>query len=169
MTESPLDSILKGTEPPEQKKISGEFISSGFSASDPVLSIPALANHFRSIAETQERNTKATPRLFSDRLDQHEKVITETLEKIEAAKVKPSLPAPKLSFYGFCPISIGAGVLISIAIMIPVFSYWLVPSEVSKQRGADWAIAEYLTSPSGRVLRKSFDKCHKAGKPGCKL
>jgi hypothetical protein len=168
---SSVDKMVAGTSPNDRKEILGELIDSGLGVEpdDLMLQIPGLANHFRAIAQALERTTKSVPTLVDrqvgEQLDRYEAKLAATLDRVEAVKI-PS--RSRSSFYGLCPMSALLGALTSMLLTLALAWYLLVPREVAKQRGSDWAIATYLNSPKGKAVRKYFEKC-RSGNQNCRL
>jgi hypothetical protein len=179
-----LDPTIERTNRVEKKQIILEFIDSGLSVDpeDLMLQVPGLANHFRGIAEALERTTKSMPvvvhqqlgeRLdkyettLSERIDRHEAILSQTLEKVVAAKPKAVAISPRRLLHGFSPMSGLFGVFATLLVGIPLTWYVLIPREVARVRGGDWAIVAYLKTPQGAGFRQFYlQKCH--NKPNCR-
>ena len=104
---------------------------------------------------------------LSERIDRYEELLSQTLEKVTAAKIKAAAPLPRPKFTGFSPMSGILGGLSTLLICIPLVWYVLIPYEVARQRGGDWAILAYLKTSQGVGFRQFYlNKCH--NKPNCK-
>jgi hypothetical protein len=179
-----LNPIISGTSQAERKDILMQVVDSGVSIDpdDLMLKIPGLANHFRAIAEAQAQATKSLPivvhqqvgeRLdkheatLDERLDRHEAILFQTLEKVVAAKPKAVAISPSRLLKGFSPMSGLLGAIATLLVGIPLVWYILIPQEVARQRGGDWAILTYLKTSQGVGFRQFYlNKCH--NKPNCK-
>ena len=93
--------------------------------------------------------------------------MSQTLEKVVAAKPKAAAISPSRSFKGFSPMSGVLGMLATLLVGIPLTWYVLIPREVARARGGDWAIVAYLKTPQGAGFRQFYlQKCH--NKPNCR-
>jgi hypothetical protein len=168
-----LDPIVSGTTQVEKKEILSQIVDSGLSIDpdDLMFKIPGLANHFRKIAEAQERATKSMPvvvdQKLGERLDKFEELLSQALDKVIAVKIKAAAPPPQPKFTSFSPMSGILGGLSTLLVTIPLVWYVLIPQEVARQRGGDWAILAYLKTPQGVGFRQFYlKKC--SNKPSCK-
>jgi hypothetical protein len=166
-----LDPIISGTTQIEKKQILSQVVDSGLSIDpdDLMFKIPGLANHFRKIAEAQERVVKSLPLLLhqqlGERLDIYEQLLSQNVTATTKARAA-NLPA-RFKLNSFCPMSSAMGILGTLLILIPLGWYVLIPREVARQRGGDWAILAYLKTPQGAGFRQFYlKKCH--DKPSCK-
>jgi hypothetical protein len=136
---------------------------------DLMFKIPGLANHFRKIAEAQERAVKSMPifvdRQLGERLDKYEQWLSQNATT--TAKVRAAHPYTRFKLDNFCPMSGAIGMIGTLLILIPLGWYVLIPREVARQRGGDWAIVAYLKTSQGVGFRQFYlQKCH--NKPSCK-
>jgi hypothetical protein len=179
-----LDPIISGTSQVEKKEILSQVVDCGMSIDpdDLMLKIPGLANHFRKIAQAQAQTTKSLPLfvhqqlgerldkyeiILAERIDRHEGLLAQTLEKIVTVKIKAAAPPPRPKFTGFSPMSGILGGLCTLLIGIPLVWYVLIPQELARQRGGDWAILAYLKTSQGAGFRQFYlQKCH--NKLSCK-
>jgi hypothetical protein len=166
-----LNPIISGTTQVEKKEILSQVIESGLSIDpdDLMFKIPGLANHFRKIAEAQERSVKSLPlfvdRQLGERLDKYEQLLSQNITT--TAKVRSTNPPTRFKFNEFCPMSGAIGIFGTLLILIPLGWYVLIPREVARQRGGDWAIVAYLKTSQGVGFRQFYlQKCH--NKPSCK-
>jgi hypothetical protein len=166
-----LNPIISGTTQVEKKEILSQVIESGLSIDpdDLMFKIPGLANHFRKIAEAQERSVKSLPlfvdRQLGERLDKYEQLLSQNITT--TAKVRSTNPPTRFKFNEFCPMSGAIGIIGTLLILIPLGWYVLIPKEVARQRGGDWAILAYLKTSQGAGFRQFYlQKCH--NKPSCK-
>jgi hypothetical protein len=159
---SNLDDVLTSTTTEEKQRILGELVSQGgVGVDDPMLVVPGLANHFRGIIDGQAKMMELIPivvdQKVTEKLDVFGKYLEQSVKKVEVRNKAASGKG------GFDLLSLTVGVMGGFLITIGLSWFFLIPREVARQRGADWAIGEYLTSPEGRAFRKSFDKCYKKG------
>jgi hypothetical protein len=159
---SNLDDVLTSTTAEEKQRILGELVSQGgVGVDDPMLVVPGLANHFRGIIDGQAKMMELIPivvdQKVTEKLDVFGKYLEQSVKKVEVRNKAASGKG------GFDLLSLTVGVMSGFLITIGLSWFFLIPREVARQRGADWAIGEYLTSPEGRAFRKSFDKCYKKG------
>jgi hypothetical protein len=166
-----LDPIISGTTQVEKKQILSQIVDSGLSIDpdDLMFQIPGLANHFRKIAEAQERTVKSMPifvdRQIGERLDEYEQ--SQSQNVTATAKVRVANPYTRFKLNNFCPMSGAIGIVGTLLILIPLGWYVLIPREVARQRGGDWAILAYLKTSQGAGFRQFYiQKCH--NKPSCK-
>lgn len=166
-----LDPIISGTTQVEKKQILSQVVESALSIDpdDLMFKIPGLANHFRKIAEAQERAVKSVPivvdRHVGERLDRLEELLSQNVTA--PGKVRATNPPARFKLNLFCPMSGAIGVFGTLLILIPLGWYVLIPREVARQRGGDWAILTYLKTPQGVGFRQFYiAKCYK--KPACK-
>jgi hypothetical protein len=183
MSVSPIQAMLNGDDAKTRAEKLGDFtdLQIGIDPEDPLLQIPGLTNDLRRIVEAQNRqannssiaNQKAIREElgnFTEACNGFQSTLADSIARIESAKIpvqKISATPQKQSDFNVTSAAIGASV--TIILMSLAGFLFVIPKEVARQRGADWAIAEYLTSPKGKEFRKQFDKCHKAGKAKCKL
>jgi hypothetical protein len=167
-----LDPIISGTTQVEKKQILSQVVESGLSIDpdDLMFKIPGLANHFRKIAEAQERAVKSVPLLWDrqlgERLDRYEQSLL-SQNGTATAKVRAANRPTRFELNNFCPMSGAIGMLGILLILIPLGWYVLIPKEVARQRGGDWAILAYLKTSQGAGFRQFYiQKCH--NKPSCK-
>ncbi len=163
---SNLDDVLTSTNTDEKQKILGELVSQGgVGINDPMLVVPGLANHFRGIIDGQAKMMELMPvvvdQKVTEKLDVFGKLLEQSVKKVEARN--KSAPGKQ----SFDLLSFTGGAMSSFLVAIGLSWFFLIPQEVARQRGADWAIGEYLTSPEGRAFRKSFKKCYEKGKGSC--
>ncbi len=166
-----LEPIISGTTQVEKKQILSQVVESGLSIDpdDLMFKIPGLANHFRKIAEAQERSVKSMPivvdRQLGERLDRFEELLLSNATA--TAKVRATNPPARFKLTEICPMSGAIGMLGTLLILIPLGWYVLIPREVARQRGGDWAILAYLKTSQGVGFRQFYlTKCH--NKPACK-
>jgi hypothetical protein len=166
-----LDPIISGTTQVEKKQILSQVVESALSIDpdDLMFKIPGLANHFRKIAEAQERAVKSVPLLWDrqlgERLDRYEQLVSQNATT--TTKVRAAHPYTRFKLDNFCPMSGAIGMLGILLILIPLGWYVLIPKEVARQRGGDWAILAYLKTSQGAGFRQFYiQKCH--NKPNCK-
>jgi hypothetical protein len=162
MSNSNLDDVLAGIKVDEKQKILGELVSQGgVGVDDPMLVVPGLANHFRGIIDSQAKMMELIPvvvnQQVTEKLDVFGKHLEQSVKKVEARNKAAS------GKRGFDLLSLTAGVMGGFLVTIGLSWFFLIPREVARQRGADWAIGEYLTSSEGRAFRKSFKKCYEKG------
>jgi hypothetical protein len=158
---SNLDDVLTSTTTEEKQKILGELVSQGgVGVDDPMLVVPGLANHFRGIINGQAKMMELMPVVVDQRVTEKFDAFGKLLEQ----SVKNKSASGK---GGFDLLSLTAGVMGGLLVAIGLSWFVLIPREVARQRGADWAIGEYLTSSEGRAFRKSFNKCYEKGKGNC--
>jgi hypothetical protein len=62
-----------------------------------------------------------------------------------------------------CPTSAGLGTMIGFLATIAIAWFWVIPAQVAQQRGSDWAIAQYLSTPEGRAVRNHYRNCKGKG------
>jgi hypothetical protein len=166
-----LDPIISGTTQVEKKQILSQVVESGLSIDpdDLMFKIPGLANHFRKIAEAQERGVKLmsvfVDRRIEERLDKYEQ--SQSQNVTATAKVRVANPYTRFKLNNFCPMSGAIMIVGTLLILIPLGWYVLIPREVARQRGGDWAIVAYLKTSQGAGFRQFYlQKCH--NKPNCK-
>jgi hypothetical protein len=167
-----LGALLKDVPLSEQKEIAGQFLASGYSADDLNLAFPGLLKQLRETTNGIKTIAQMIPTLtekgVSDRLDTNEKIILDAVEAIKAEfklKQKPAVAS-------FSPITkpaamlVASGAIGSLILVIPLFWFFLIPQELSKQRNSDLI---HLTTAKGKASLKSFEQCRKASKPICKF
>jgi hypothetical protein len=167
-----LDPIISGTTQVEKKQILSQVVECGLSIDpdDLMFKIPGLANHFRKIAEAQERAVKSLPllmdRQLGERLDKYEQLLSQNATATAKVRAANRLTR-RFALNNFCPMSGAIGILGTLLILIPLGWYVLIPREVARQRGGDWAILAYLKTSQGVGFRQFYiQKCH--NKPNCK-
>jgi hypothetical protein len=62
-----------------------------------------------------------------------------------------------------CPASVGLGLISGFLVTIGIAWFWAIPAQVAQQRGIDWAIGEYLSTPEGRAVRAHYRNCKNKG------
>jgi hypothetical protein len=154
-----LNKVLEGTTSEEKQKILGDLVAQGgVSVDDPMLVIPGLANHFQKMINAQAKVMELLPAVFgqqvSERFDGFDKKLDDSIKRVEVRNQPGGATKDRFSYTSFCTGGIVAGLVV-----IGLSWFFLIPREVARQRGADWAIGEYLTSPEGRAFRKAFKEC----------
>ncbi len=106
--------------------------------------------------------------VLAERITEQETVLSQTLDRIEQAKIKAYVPPKnKFSFSGFSPMS-GAICAIPTLLVVGLLSwFYLIPSEVARQRSVDRSIDRYLQSPEGKGFLK-FYQLKSRPSPKCK-
>jgi hypothetical protein len=161
---SNLDDVLTSTTTEEKQKILGELVSQGgVGVDDPMLVVPGLANHFRGIINGQAKMMELMPVVVDQRVTEKFDVFGKLLEQFGKLLEQFGKNKSASGKGGFDLLSLTAGVMGGLLVAIGLSWFVLIPREVARQRGADWAIGEYLTSPEGRAFRKSFNKCYQKG------
>jgi hypothetical protein len=166
-----LRELLKDVPLDEQKEIAGQFLASGYSADDLNLAFPGLLKQLREIIDAIKTIAQLIPTLtekgVSDRLDTNEKIILEAVKAIKAeGKQKQKAIASYSPDTKSKAMLLAAGAIGSLILIIPLFWFWLIPQELSKQRNSDLI---HLTTAKGKASLKSFEQCRKAAKPVCKF
>jgi hypothetical protein len=167
-----LGGLLKDVPLDEQKETAGQFLASGYSADDLNLAFPGLLKQLRETTDGIKTIAQLIPTLtekgVSDRLDTNEKIILEAVETIKAQVKQKQKPATA----SYSPdtkstvMLLAAGAIGSLILTIPLFWFFLIPQELSKQRNSDLI---HLTTAKGKASLKSFEQCRKASKPVCKF
>jgi hypothetical protein len=159
MSNSNLSKVLEGTTPEEKQKILGDLVAQGgVSVDDQMLVVPGLANHFQKVINAQAKTMELLPLVVDQRVT--EKLDGFALKLDDAIKRVEAKNQFRAVTNGFNYSSIGIGIIVGSVAIITLSWFFLIPREVARQRGADWAIGEYLTSPEGRAFRKSFKDCY---------
>jgi hypothetical protein len=153
-----LNKVLEGTTLEEKQKILGDLVAQGgVSVDDPMLVIPGLANHFQKMINAQAKVMELLPAVVgqqaSERFDGFDKKLDESIKRVEVRNHSGGTK-DRFSYTSFC-----TGWMVASLAVIGLSWFFLIPREVARQRGADWAIGEYLTSPEGRAFRKAFKEC----------
>jgi hypothetical protein len=171
MADDFLGGLLKDVPLDEQKETAGQFLASGYSADDLNLAFPGLLKQLRETTDGIKTIAQLIPTLtekgVSDRLDTNEKIILEAVKTIEAAvKQKQKAIASYSPDTKSKAMLLAAGAIGSLILIIPLFWFFLIPQELSKQRNSDLI---HLTTSKGKASLKSFEQCRKAAKPVCKF
>lgn len=172
MADDLIGGLLRDVPLDEQKETAGQFLASGYSADDLNLAFPGLLKQLRETTDGIKTIAQLIPTLtekgVSDRLDVNEKILVGTLEEIKALfKLKQKSATAVYSPTTKPPVMlVTAGAIGSLILMIPLFWFFLIPQELSKQRNSDLI---HLTTAKGKASLKSFEQCRKASKPVCKF
>lgn len=165
---SKLEGMLEGNTLDIKQQNAAEFIApGGRGVNDYSLEAPGFANNLRAAAEAQERTVKALPVIIDQRMNEHcqkvQAVLTESTQRMEVLQRK-STPRQRLSNgRSICLTSITLGLMVGFLGSIGISWFWVIPAQVAHQRGADWAIGDYLASPEGKAVRKHFRECRAKG------
>ncbi len=163
---SKLEGMLAGNTLENKQQNAAEFVASGGrGVNDYSLEAPGLANNLRVAAEANERTMKAMPIVFDQSIDKGFATIQETL--VEGFQQMGLLQRKSTSRQklpgGIHPASVAIGAMMTFLVMIGVCWFWVIPAQVAHERGADWAIGEYLQTPEGRAVRQYFRNCKTKG------
>jgi hypothetical protein len=158
---SKLEGMMQGNTLENKQQNAAEFVApGGRGVNDYSLEAPGLANNLRVAAEANERTVQSIPVVVDQSIDKHFTTILEmlagSLQRMELLQRK-STPRQKLTGgRAICPTSVAIGLMMSFLITIGVCWFWVIPSQVAHERGTDWAIGEYLSTPEGRAVRQHF-------------
>jgi hypothetical protein len=165
---SKLEGMMQGNTLENKQQNAAEFVApGGRGVNDYSLEAPGLANILRTAAEANERTMQSMPVVFDQSIDKNFVVIKEmlagSLQRMELLQRK-STPRQKLmGGRAICPTSLSIGLMIGFLLSIGICWFWVVPSQVAHERGTDWAIGEYLSTPEGRAVRQHFRNCKTKG------
>jgi hypothetical protein len=164
---SKLEGMLEGNTLENKQQNANEFVApGGRGVNDYSLEAPGLANNLRVATEAQERSVKMMPVMLNQLMGEHfekiETTLTESTQRIELLQRK-SAPRQKLSTGRICPASTSLGLMMGFLVTIGVSWFWVIPAQIAHQRGADWAIGEYLATPEGRAVRNHYRNCKTKG------
>jgi hypothetical protein len=167
-----LGGLLKDVSLDEQKETAGQFLASGYSADDLNLAFPGLLKQLRETTDGIKTIAQLIPTLtekgVSDRLDTNEKILLEAVKTIKdqfKQKQKPAIASYSPTTKSTAMLVAG-GAIGSLILIVPLFWFWLIPQELSKQRNSDLI---HLTTSKGKASLKLFEQCRKAAKPVCKF
>jgi hypothetical protein len=175
MGESKLEGMLTGNTLEDKKQNAAEFVApGGRGINDYSLEAPGLANNLRAAAAANERVIQSMPVYVTDIMTEHcaqvQEMLASSTQRMEMMQRKAANKQRIPMMRAICPASVGMGAMLGVLATLGIAWFWIIPAQVSQrvaqQRGADWAIGEYLATPAGTAVRNHFRGCKAKG--GCK-